>query len=645
MTLRLRLAFAFLGVVLVPLVLAAFLVERTVPGAARDQRGSRLEAEAASVVQRLGDLCDRGSTLARATALDAAARTPAAAAASAVAQGRASYAEVRDAQGRVLGRAGDVALRFTDDCAASDGSSAAVAGSSELRTTGASPRTFVAVVGFAVDRAMLSRLRSTDDVDLAVVSETGAVIASTDASASRLARGRSQTADAEATGGHLVVARSAQSRLPWVVVATSDDADQGPLLWVLVSALVVSAGVAWLLGRRLALLTTAPLGEVSRVAAQIADGDFSARVPVTGRDEVAELATAFNDMTARLEASFVELQTSRDQLRRDLRRLGETLSSTHDLTRILGVILDTAVEAVRAEAGAVYLISSGRDDLYLKVGRGLEGRGTTSTARLPLGTGAVGMVAVSGSPLRGAVGSEAHPAEEEPTATDLIAVALRSSGRVIGVLALYDRPSSPFTDADLETIRTFAEQASVAVDNVLLHQEAQRLSVTDGLTGLSNYRAFQRQLAREVERAVRFHRPLGLLLLDIDHFKNVNDSHGHQVGDAVLVELSQRVQAEVRDVDSVARYGGEELVIILPETDSDGAGLLAERICESVRRLPFDAGTTTLPVTVSIGVAALPAHGSTPADLLRAADEAMYAAKGAGRDAWRVAELPNGRAR
>jgi diguanylate cyclase (GGDEF)-like protein len=230
--------------------------------------------------------------------------------------------------------------------------------------------------------------------------------------------------------------------------------------------------------------------------------------------------------------------------------------------------------------------------------------------------------------------------EAEPTATDMIAVPLHSSGRIIGVLALYDRSSSPFTTADLETIRTFAGQASVAVDNVLLHQEAQRLSVTDGLTGLSNYRAFQRQLAREVERATRFHRPLGLLLLDIDHFKTVNDTYGHQVGDEVLIELARRVQHEVRDVDSVGRYGGEELVVILPETDTDGAGLLAERICESVRRTPFEAGSTSITVTVSIGAAALPDHGTTPADLIRAADEAMYAVKGSGRDAWRVAELP-----
>jgi len=160
----------------------------------------------------------------------------------------------------------------------------------------------------------------------------------------------------------------------------------------------------------------------------------------------------------------------------------------------------------------------------------------------------------------------------------MIAVPLRSSGRVIGVLALYDRVDGDFAVADLETISTFAGQASVAVDNVLLHQEAQRLSVTDELTGLSNYRAFQRQLTREVERALRFGRPLGLLLLDLDLFKLVNDTYGHQEGDSVLVELAQRVQHEVRDVDSVARYGGEELVILLPETAAKAAGRDAWRV-------------------------------------------------------------------
>ena len=124
---------------------------------------------------------------------------------------------------------------------------------------------------------------------------------------------------------------------------------------------------------------------------------------------------------------------------------------------------------------------------------------------------------------------------------------------------------------------------------MLLHQEAQRLSTTDALTGLWNFRYLSMSLAREIERATRFDRPLAVLMLDLDHFKQVNDTHGHQRGDAVLRELAQRVQEQIREVDTLARYGGEEFVVVLPETTVEGAAQLAERICDAVRRDPFGA--------------------------------------------------------
>ena len=139
------------------------------------------------------------------------------------------------------------------------------------------------------------------------------------------------------------------------------------------------------------------------------------------------------------------------------------------------------------------------------------------------------------------------------------------------------------------------------------------------------------------ERATRFGRPLSLLLLDLDFFKNVNDTYGHTVGDAVLRELARRLASCVREVDVVARYGGEEFVVVTPETDIEGAERLAARICEAVREEPFLVGEDVVKVTVSVGIAALPQHGSASGDLVRAADEGLYAAKHAGRDCYRVA--------
>ena len=225
-----------------------------------------------------------------------------------------------------------------------------------------------------------------------------------------------------------------------------------------------------------------------------------------------------------------------------------------------------------------------------------------------------------------------------PRAGEVLAVPVRSMGNVVGVVALYDRiDGRAFDPADEDALRTLAGQASIAVDNVHLHQEAERLSTTDPLTGLWNFRYLSMSLAREIERSTRFDRPLAVLMLDLDHFKPVNDTYGHARGDAVLRELAHRVQEQIREVDTFARYGGEEFVVVLPETSVEGAAQLAERICAAVRREPFRSeGEEPLDITVSIGGAAFPDHGSSAATLMRAADKALYIAKGEGRDRWHV---------
>jgi two-component system, cell cycle response regulator len=230
-------------------------------------------------------------------------------------------------------------------------------------------------------------------------------------------------------------------------------------------------------------------------------------------------------------------------------------------------------------------------------------------------------------------------ADDEPRATNFLVLPLRSAGRVTGVLAVYDRADGrPFDAEDMESVSSFVSQATVAIDNVLLHQEAQRLSITDGLTGLWNYRYVTIALGREVERSNRFGRSLAVLMLDLDRFKRVNDRYGHQRGDAVLAEVAQRVRGVVREVDVVARYGGEELMLLLPETDLAGAEFLAGRVRDVIRSRPVGGpGEEPIRMTTSIGIAVYPQHGATAGSLLRAADNALYAAKAAGRDCWRVA--------
>jgi diguanylate cyclase (GGDEF)-like protein len=162
-------------------------------------------------------------------------------------------------------------------------------------------------------------------------------------------------------------------------------------------------------------------------------------------------------------------------------------------------------------------------------------------------------------------------------------------------------------------------------------------SVRDPLTGLYNRAYFLEQLGATAEAGAARGLGLAVLMLDVDHFKRVNDTYGHARGDAVLRELAHRVQEQIREVDTFARYGGEEFVVVLPETTVDGAAQLAERICVAVRRTPFQSeGEEPLDVTLSVGGAAFPEHGSSAATLMRAADRALYVAKGEGRDRWHV---------
>ena len=404
-----------------------------------------------------------------------------------------------------------------------------------------------------------------------------------------------------------------------------------PIFALLLPAVLLAAAVGWVL----ASSVVAPVERAARIAHAVAAGDLDQSLEPSGGRELSALATALNSMSAELRQRLEELGTSRDQLRQSLSRLGQTLSSSLDLDRTLAVVVETAIETLGADRGMLWLFTPERDAMYVKVGRGVG----QSVARLPTGSGVAGHVARMGIALRLPADKEnvPFPTEDEPSAAHQLAVPMVGRGRVLGVLTLLrDDADREFTQDDLDTLRSFAAQASVAMENVMLHQEAQRLSVTDPLTGLWNFRYFQLQADRELESAARFERSLSMLIIDLDHFKMVNDRFGHQVGDDVLVEVARRIQAATRVPDVVARYGGEEFVVLLPGTDLDGALATAERIRAAVASSKVTITTaqdiSPMSVTCSIGVAEHPRHGTTVAGLLRSADAAMYQAKSQGRD-------------
>lgn len=396
-------------------------------------------------------------------------------------------------------------------------------------------------------------------------------------------------------------------------------------------ALLALVALWVLLGRMLSV----PLLRAAAVARGSAGGAAGLRMTRPRSSELRGLAEALDQVGSELDRRQEELAESREQLRGALSRLGETLSSSLDLERTLAVVTDTAMDTVQADR-ATLVLTTGDDDLEVRIVRGFalsEGDRfdpdslpgwivrTGMSVRLPADHVVIA-AAVDGGVLA------THQLSVPVTGT--------VNGGCVGALLLARPDRGPaFREDDLRTVRAFATQAGVAIENVLLHQEARRLSLTDPLTELWNFRYFQLQAIREVEAATRYHRPLGLLIVDLDHFKRVNDLHGHPVGDQVLTEIGRRIRTATRLPDVVARYGGEEFVLLLPGTDAAGAMVTAERIRQRIARLPIVAGGSDalrVTVTCSIGVAAYPTHGMTIDELLRRADAALYAAKSQGRD-------------
>ncbi|WP_155255715.1 GGDEF domain-containing protein [Salinispora fenicalii] len=656
--------------VLGPVLVGAYFVGSAVTTIDRSRSADRLAVAATAVQTAVDTLCQQLRAAAEVVALAA---DRAVAAGQVVDRGLAAAVRVTDVGGQVLHATTPLPAAPWRDCAArtpAPASPGALAVRVDLRDATGVARGAVTAAQ-PVDPAFVARL--------AVL--TGAAVTLLDGSG----MGSPRQHTTESAGGREAVLGAVGGLDGEQVVGTADGryvrrvgpsagqplslvlsvpSDRPPSLYAaLVAAVLLAVLLAVVVAGRLARVTSRPLVELAGAVDRVARGDLTARVPVRGRDEIGRLAGAFNRMARETGTYVAALTSSRDQLRGHLEVLGDTLASTHDLQRILRVILHSAIAATGARAGAVLIV----DSAGLLVAQATEGlevpAGGPGPIQVPLGD-LVGAVTVSGEARRGRVEPSVAPPGEPPCRT-YIAVpfaaprdggAVRADGpspraggppdgaapATFGVLVLYDRlGGEEFDDDDLGTLRTFAGHAAVAVDNVRVHEETQRLSLTDPLTGLWNYRYLRQSLRREVERATRFGRMLSVLALDLDRFKHVNDTHGHAAGDRVLIEFARRICGEIREVDLAFRLGGEEFVVLLPETDAVGAAIVAERLGAAVRDTPVAVGGFAAPVlvsvTVSIGIAVHPDHGGTGQEVLNAADEALYAAKASGRDTCRVA--------
>ncbi len=293
-----------------------------------------------------------------------------------------------------------------------------------------------------------------------------------------------------------------------------------------------------------------------------------------------------------------ELEDQHDRLDRAIHRIGEAFGSKLDRTALADIVVRTTVEALGARYGRATLASASID-------HGEEpGPAVTAAEHAARRAGALRTVARDG---------------DFAIAQPLTGGAWAASTEVLSVA----RAGAPFSKEEEGLFGYLARQMAVAMENVALHDQLRRQATVDEVTGLSNHRRFQEALAHEVTRMHRSGRPTALALIDIDNFKQINDTHGHRHGDAVLQLVADTLTTVCRATDEAARYGGDELAVLLAETDLDGATTIAEDI-----RRALDGSD----VTVSIGVAAMePAQGDADA-LIEAADVGLYAAKRTGKN-------------
>ena len=368
-------------------------------------------------------------------------------------------------------------------------------------------------------------------------------------------------------------------------------------------------------------------------------------------EQILERTTQLADLNTRLQEEMIEKDFARTELDQQnermmehlrdrtqratmLSKMGELLQSCMSRDEVFAAALGYAPKIFPAAPGAIALLDASRSVA--------EVIGSWSDCQLPsavfepsscwaLRTGHPHLVVAGDS-----TAPCAHAAGVKNT---YLCIPILAQGETLGILHLQATEGAPHLESsDLSLKTTFAGQVGLSVANIKLREALRTQSVRDALTGLYNRRYLEEVLEREVRRAARAAQSLGILMIDLDHFKTFNDTYGHDAGDAVLRETGQFLGKGVRAEDFVCRFGGEEFVVILPTADMKSSQARAERLRSKMRELTvMHQGRSLGMITISIGLASFPQHGVSPKELMAAADAALYEAKRAGRDRVAVA--------
>ncbi len=441
--------------------------------------------------------------------------------------------------------------------------------------------------------------------------------------------------------------------------------------WRLLLTVILTLAIGTMVYYRLLLRTLVPLKNLLETIQQIGRGDLSSRAEIATDSHLHELSSSFNQMLGQLETLYenrletektsvlnqetlrysnhlkkknLEIEKINIQLKEQYEELSalflvsRSLTSALDQNLLFEKVFNVLRDTLHCDRIVLLLYHPGSESLEVTKTTGLDA-GTSKGLCFTLGEGISGMVAASMKPIYSTDlstdGRNLNYKGQWVSTGSLLSMPLVLQNRLIGVLNIHQQQKDAFSPVAQQMAQAIADQTAISIENSRLYEKTRTLSATDDLTGLANRRQFQDYLQREWAQSRRYHSHFSLLMLDIDHFKSYNDTHGHLKGDIVLKKVAALLLQNTRGIDLVARFGGEEFVLLLPKADKGGSLAVAKKLCRCIEAEYFNGMEESQPeqkLTVSVGAATFPTDSTDVYELLNRADEALYQVKRNGRN-------------